>query len=216
MKKFLVFNNKDCEQYLNISAENLVYKLDNQPQFNELTCDLAADGYVIASEDEDLYTDLLQFITDTYKDGDTEAFLSECCSDSDTKKLTYTESEELNKSINTWQEETSDYLMANFTWIKYCVPQRESSFDDLTISNYIKFPKAANGSMLSDTKLAEIIESLYTPDEDNEDSYKIFGTLEEEPQIVDTPDAKYIVWNQVRMEDYDALPGHVIDKLYRY
>lgn len=225
MKNFLLFNNKDCEKYLNISAENLVYKLDNDPQFDELTCDLTAKGYVISTESEDLYINLLQFIADTYKTLNVKAFFQACgidsfyidqidFLDSSAKVLSSDESKKLNKSIDDWQEELSDFLMSKFNWIEYCAPQRESSFDDITISNYIKFPKAENGKVLTDTKLLEIIDIMYNPEDPF--MYRFLGQLDAAPKIIDMPDAKYIVWNQISMDEYDRLPGYMINKLYRY
>lgn len=117
-----------------------------------------------------------------------------------------------NESV--WQEEMNNFLMSNFEWIEYCVAKRETMLFNTMFANYIRFPKAENGKMLTYNRVHDIADMLWSLDEDYKN--QLIGQLATEANILNTTSDYYIIWNNLDFDEYDNLTGDELNKLYRY
>lgn len=218
---YIYFNDEICNKYLHTNMDNFIYDINKQSCFDELYCDYINEGAIIYAETETNLLALFQFIADKYNGA--EPFFKACKVDPNyisqinfeqPKSLSAEDSKQLNDANNNWQEEMNNYLMSNFDWIEYCVAQRETSFIDSLVANYIKFPKAENGAGLTYQHLQEIVDSLWSTDDYYKE--KLVGPISSQPSIVQTPKDYYIIWNNVDYDEYDHLSNVALNRMYRY
>lgn len=114
------------------------------------------------------------------------------------------------ESNERWENYVNNYIFANFESLEYWVAKRyatETIDGDLYIYNYIKFPKAENGRILTEALIKFMIQTFEAEDNICEN---IFGPdyKEGSAEIVDDQTNLIIVWNK---HSYEELLDEVDD-----